>query len=886
MHKVVGVLGVTVGIDKMEFDGQGISLTEENSLESAAEVMSVLQMDKRLPNGREDYMKLLKELGFQSNHGSDEQHTQFVFQGQCLILGDAKVGKTSLKKSLMGKPFESEEPGTKGVEVSVVDREWNDLNGYNGLTFGNFRRYQSSVLARLTYYGLGDKEIIFNLDTTSKIAKMLHILFPLLWLSWMVSGICSFAFSTSVPLWFYMVSLVAFLSALSLHQLHFNIEFRAQYATYLKLFSLLSDIPFFFTGLGIIHILVADCKGPFECLMELIFPKKETEFRHWQFWKYHFFIFAILVADISVDGVYMVSKYLNIFPIQSYGESQPLLPGQGMFIQNSVPRLPRIVVSTIPLIAGISCGVVAVLSTEKSIFEHFPFFSSSLIILVGMALILFTSYANDLWFGREVKQTAYVLLLISFCSYDVNLQWVAFSLLWFYNLNKYSEIGQCSGIFHESYNGVTVLFIEKVILNFYKLRSALDKKFSSLKLKLLDFSGDEEYSTYHHIFVRHGATHVVVFNIQKFLDEKYGTVTEKIRRIRFWLELIYSKTGPKSPIFLVGTHRGHVDQCFLIAIDAQLRKNLRHLFIEELIINEKENLMYFAIENSLGRDGIENLKRQIMATAEEQKSVIGRNIPYSWIKIQDAIINLRQNAKAKFCVTKQMFPTSVGNFICSNWSLDTLRYFHEKGLVIYADEGMNSKLSSWILLKPDLLIDIAETLVMPMTSLWQSGWRHDCSRLCDKGMLASCLLEKILSWYEEDKNALQLFLEEYDIICPLFHETDQGKEEEQVRHFVPSLLPISRDPDQVWLDEPDDKKFYVFFHGFLPERLFYKLLSRAHKLSKVQFPKGQPLVSRNDCRFWLKQDQPYRLLLLKDEDMIEVTFTNSRYRNFEYLVTS
>ena len=196
-------------------------------------------------------------------------------------------------------------------------------------------------------------------------------------------------------------------------------------------------------------------------------------------------------------------------------------------------------------------------------------------------------------------------------------------------------------------------------------------------------------------------------------------------------DLHNSKADPKSPIFLVGTHRGQVDQSSLKAIDAQLQKNLWHLFIEELVINEKEKLMYFAIENSLGRGGIENLKRQIMAVAEEQKSVMGRSIPYSWIKIQDAIINLRQNTKAKFCVTK-MFPISVGNFTCSNWSLDTLRYFHEKGLVIYADKGMNSELSNWILLKPDLLIDIAKTLVTSMTSLWQSGWRYDCARLYDK----------------------------------------------------------------------------------------------------------------------------------------------------------
>lgn len=878
MLDVVGVLGVIVRIDKMELDGQGITLTDEHSLESAAEVMSAIQMDKRLPNGREDYMTLLEELGFKSNQDGGEQHTQFVFQGQCLILGDAKVGKTSLKKSLMGKPFDSEEPGTKGVEASAVDREWSDMDGYNGLTFGDFRQYKLSAFMQATLCGFGEK-FTFCFNTTSITAKLQQLMFPLLWFSWLVSGICSLAFST-VPLWFYLVSLAAFLSALLLHQVHFNIEFRAQLSPCYKLLMLLSNTPCFFTGVGIVHILITDYKDPFECLMELIFPKAETECWQWHFWEYHFCIFVALVADLSIDGVYLVSQYY--IPKKSYEESQPLVPGQNKFICHSVPH---IVVCSIPLMAGISCAAVVALSTEKSIFKHFPLLSSPFIIL-GIFNIL-KPRANDLQVGRHIKQVAFGVLLISFLSYDVNFQWVAFSLLWFYKLYMNSENNcHCFGIFSEPCTGVTILFIEKVIMNFSKLRSALDKKFSNLKLKLLDFSGGKDYSTYHHIFMRHGAIHVVVFNIKHFLDEKYGTVTDKIRRIRLWLESIYSNAGPKNPIILVGTHRGQVDQSCLITIDAQFRKNLWHLFIEELVINEKENLMYFAIENSLGRHGIENLKRQIMATAEEQKSVMGRNIPYSWIKIQDAIINLRQNKKAKFCVTKKMFPISVGNFICSNWSLDTLRYFHEKGLVIYADKGMNSELSNWILLKPDLLIDIAETLVMPTTSLWQSGWRHDCARLCDKGMLANCLLEKILSWYEEDKNALQLFLEEYDIICPLFHETDQGKEEEQVRHFVPSLLPISRDPDQVWLDEPDDKKFYVFFHGFLPERLFYKLLSRAHKLSKVQFPEGQPLVSRNDCRFWLQPNQPYRLLLLKDEDMIEVTVANSRYRNFEYLATS
>lgn len=870
------MLGVTVRIDKMNFDGQGISLTDEHSLESAAEVMTALQMSKRLPNGREDYMKLLEELGFESNHDGGEQHTQFVFQGQCLILGDAKVGKTSLKKSLMGKPFDPEEPATKGVEVSVVDRDWSDLDGYNGLIFGNFRQFKSSALTQATVYGLGEK-ITFNVNSTSKIAKLPQLLFPLLWLSWMVS-VSSLAFSTSVPIWFYLVSLAACLSSLLLHK-YLNNEPRAQLFTFYKLFNL-SNHTCFITGVAMVHILISDCKGPSECLVELIYLEGETASRQrHSVWEYHFFIFAVLVADISVDGVFLVVKYF--YWEDSHEESQTLLPGQTKVKQHSVSR---IIVSAIPLIGGISCATVVALSTEKSIFEYFPLLSGTFPI-VGIALV---SNAYDFWVGGVVKQAVYILLLlISFSSYDINLRWVPFSIIWFCNLYKNAEYHYCycSGVFTEPCTGVTILCIEKVMLNFSKLRIALEKKFSSLKLKLLDFSGNNEYSTYQPIFMRHGAIHVVVFNIKNVLDEKYGTVADEIRRVCFWLKMIYSKAGPKSPIFLVGTHRGQVDQSSLKAIDAQLQKNLWHLFIEELVINEKEKLMYFAIENSLGRDdGIENLKRQIMAVAEEQKSVMGRSIPYSWIKIQDAIINLRQNTKAKFCVTKKMFPISVGNFTCSNWSLDTLRYFHEKGLVIYADKGMNSELSNWILLKPDLLIDIAKTLVTPMTSLWQSGWRYDCARLYDKGMLASYLLEKILSRYKEDKKALQLFLEEYDIICPLFHETDHGKEEEQVRHFVPSLLPISTDPNQVWLGEPDDKKFYVFFHGFLPEPLFCKLLSRAHKLSKVRFREGQTLLSRNDCRFWLQPDQPYRLSLLKDEDMIEVTFANCRYGSFDDLV--
>ena len=50
-----------------------------------------------------------------------------------------------------------------------------------------------------------------------------------------------------------------------------------------------------------------------------------------------------------------------------------------------------------------------------------------------------------------------------------------------------------------------------------------------------------------------------------------------------------------------------------------------------LVLNKEDNLLYFPIENTNGKNdtGIQNLKRRIIAAAEECKTTIGREIPFS-----------------------------------------------------------------------------------------------------------------------------------------------------------------------------------------------------------------------------------------------------------------
>ena len=89
------------------------------------------------------------------------------------------------------------------------------------------------------------------------------------------------------------------------------------------------------------------------------------------------------------------------------------------------------------------------------------------------------------------------------------------------------------------------------------LKSALDVKFSSLKLKIFDFAGDKEYYAYHHMFLRSDAIYIIVFNMFEFVEERLQwTFLLGIQRLKFWFESVCSHVPRKAPIFLVGTHRG------------------------------------------------------------------------------------------------------------------------------------------------------------------------------------------------------------------------------------------------------------------------------------------------------------------------------------------
>ena len=56
-----------------------------------------------------------------------EENTVRVYRGRIMLVGQDRAGKTSLKKRLLGLPFDDFEPSTVGIEVASAVVNMSDL---------------------------------------------------------------------------------------------------------------------------------------------------------------------------------------------------------------------------------------------------------------------------------------------------------------------------------------------------------------------------------------------------------------------------------------------------------------------------------------------------------------------------------------------------------------------------------------------------------------------------------------------------------------------------------------------------------------------------------------------------------------------------------------
>jgi len=133
-----------------------VSLADNQSLDIAGDVISQLHLAGGLPEGQKANEEILKKIELHTAQSMQRQEdatdNQFVYQGQCLVLGDAGVGKTSLVRSLSGKRFDPRQPKTQGIDQSLVDHKWKNL-GMKDLIFGNLHWFYEHIYVQMILYG-------------------------------------------------------------------------------------------------------------------------------------------------------------------------------------------------------------------------------------------------------------------------------------------------------------------------------------------------------------------------------------------------------------------------------------------------------------------------------------------------------------------------------------------------------------------------------------------------------------------------------------------------------------------------------------------------------------------------------------------------------------
>ena len=826
---------------------------------------------------------------------------QYVCPGlQCLVLGDCQVGKTGLVRSLTGERFFAEQTETQGIEERIVDNKWNSLEFTKGYASGKFIPYFKETLDRSRLFSRDRNVPLLDSTRLDYVTVLTVILLSAGRTIGHLIGILCYALRLMLPF---------------MYSSHFLWCTASPFAN-----QLVRSVTYTFVVIHCVSLIRCTLKGCTRFMVISVFLAVMTTcystgiFESQEFWK--IIGFFVVVKDNGVkEFTFLIFEFTEKC-LQNHFQGTSLYPGQDKFELGKVRRgveflslmvigftgfLIIMVLLLLPtannhqldhalhhmLVCGARCLYIFVNAAE-SVFVLTVIlkvhWSWKALIIVFVTIVIFSIHL--------ILLTTTIYSASTSASLSCSMLLLECLLLYLHKITLGAADVNCSIV--QLIDTSSNAFLESAVVYWVKLRLIALAQGRFLNVKVLDYVGDREYYSYHHLFFRHEALYIIVFNLSEFANGDFRDVYTHIQRLQFWMKSICSRVPHYSRILLVGTHRGNLDNNCVKILNDHLKRFLLEKYCAKLIENDADWLYFFPVENTLGNKdtGIQELQSKIMSVAKEQhKRIITEhyNIPLEWILIQDAIMKLKINSNAMVCVRLNEFhgmldDTGLPIDECS-LSKDMLNYFHKIGLIIYVDKKQDFDLSDWILVSPEKLIDIfIEVSSKPAKHTKYRGSKFDWNLLQRKGILTKKLLQSHLSKVEKEAEAIIAFLEHYGLLCPLEYKGINTRHDPDLQptHFVPSLLPLSADGGApVWHSNEGDKKFYVFFCNFLPEALFHQLLSRAHKNSAIDFPNGKTVLYRNAGKFWMNPCLSYQLTLMEEEEMIEVTY-NSRYYKYKF----
>ena len=599
-----------------------VSLADNYNLDKTSDFLTQLHLETGLTEDQVANAEVLKNLNLQDE---DSTIKQFVFQGHCLILGDSGAGKTSLVNSLTGKPFDPSQTKTRKMEQKLVDEDWKNL-GLKDLLFGNLWWFCQRIRVQLTLYGPARRQNIFLriLDDWRNVFLEVNTM-GLIDIIAVIVGLCKLIVDVIVKTPFIspLLLIIVLLYIAFLYLFNYNYTFRLIVTT------------FAFT---------VRTRG----LLIGSFSASTLVCYHYGKISLDVIGFLLIILTLGLTIVVLILSSLGITWQYPYPRQIKFKYQRSLTIACFMPFLLSVLVGQVTfnalaiLLINYWTGLgLSIKNPDKIVQILVLVFSSWWTAELLTSAYTYFRIILFKWLSRGILKVAVTCTLIVI---------VIFLCIQLINMHLHLSFGSitfliflCDSIFREWLNmqelGIegnkfTGVVIEKQELHKEKLKVALHKKFSSIKLRILDFPGEEEYHAYYRIFFRRKAFYVIVFNMMDFAENDYNEIDAKCNRLQFWFETVCSHVPPKTPIFLVGTQRGDMDRNNIKRLDTHLKSCLWRTYCDALVVNDTEDLIFFPIENSKGKEesGVQVLQERITTVAQKVKETFGHEIPLSWLE--------------------------------------------------------------------------------------------------------------------------------------------------------------------------------------------------------------------------------------------------------------
>ena len=371
-------------------------------------------------------------------------------------------------------------------------------------------------------------------------------------------------------------------------------------------------------------------------------------------------------------------------------------------------------------------------------------------------------------------------------------------------------------------------------MDFFCLSTVQDR--NSVSFTIWDFGGQEVFYHLHHLFLTRNGVYLVVLNPIRFLKNS----EKELESLTFWTDSL-SIHAPEAPLAFVATRAGEVSQEDVQQIDNMLADFCSDKQELNIMLNNRENLMFFPVENSLK---VKNEKYLVPLKAEIHKVVTNENfsgkvhglnerIKLSWIYIIDSFV--REARSHMLFEIMMSYCKRLG--VLSDELEKMLTFYAEVGTIVYfpPKNKERSVLNEVAVLNPQWLLKALACYIYDRKIhkkkrfSTEKPFRELLVRYEDTGILSRSLLQHFWRDYTEEEVAFLESLSSTMLLTSKYvfdAEKVEGATVDAKAYVVPAMLKDYKGEVLDILPDPANSfHAYIKFDGPMPTGIFERFIS-------------------------------------------------------------